>query len=280
MPRWLAATLALFLLLPQVDLSVSGLFYQPRRRLCVAQLGAGNLHLSCRPVDHLGHRCGSRSGLRLAVSDRAAVVAVRPQVVVIYNLVDGAGSGTPRQHGVEGPLGPGPAICRSKPSAERFISPRRRCRRRNAREIAPSSPVMPRSASRSSRSPFCCRRGKARRRGVAAALGFGAFVGLVRIAQGGHFLSDVVWAGLLVFGTTAILHWWIVERDGLAAPALLRFYRLIGRGSALACRTCRRSWTSPAARIGTAVVADRDPRGDVDRHCRSAGCPLSARKRT
>ena len=40
--------------------------------------------------------------------------------------------------------------------------------------------------------------GRRRHRGIAAALGFGALVGLVRIAQGGHFLSDVVYAGLLV----------------------------------------------------------------------------------
>jgi lipid A 4'-phosphatase len=31
-------------------------------------------------------------------------------------------------------------------------------------------------------------------------LGFGALVGLVRIMEGGHFLSDVVFAGLLVYG--------------------------------------------------------------------------------
>jgi lipid A 4'-phosphatase len=62
--------------------------------------------------------------------------------------------------------------------------------------------------------------GRPRRRGEAAALGFGALVGLVRIAQGGHFLSDVVFAGLLVYGTTALLHWWVVVADGLALPGV------------------------------------------------------------
>ncbi|MBV8131336.1 MAG: phosphatase PAP2 family protein, partial [Alphaproteobacteria bacterium] len=39
--------------------------------------------------------------------------------------------------------------------------------------------------------------GRSRNRGVAAALGFGALVGFGRIIQGGHFLSDVVYAGLI-----------------------------------------------------------------------------------
>ncbi len=76
--------------------------------------------------------------------------------------------------------------------------------------------------------------GATRLRGIAAALGFGGVIGLVRVAQGGHFLSDVVWAGLLVFGTTAILHWLIVEKDALAAPLSVRGYRLAGRGIASA----------------------------------------------
>ena len=100
---------------------------------------------------------------------------------------------------------------------------------------------------------FLLQPGPPRRRGIGAALAVGGVVGLVRIAQGAHFLSDVVFAGLLVFGTTALLYWWIVERDGFAAPSLLQLYREIGRGSALACRFACQSWRSPAARLGTAV---------------------------
>jgi lipid A 4'-phosphatase len=40
--------------------------------------------------------------------------------------------------------------------------------------------------------------GRARRIGVAAALAFGTAIGLMRVAQGAHFLSDVVFAGLVV----------------------------------------------------------------------------------
>lgn len=43
-----------------------------------------------------------------------------------------------------------------------------------------------------------CRRIWLRRWVIASALGFGTLIGLTRIVQGGHFLSDVAWAGLLV----------------------------------------------------------------------------------
>jgi lipid A 4'-phosphatase len=81
---------------------------------------------------------------------------------------------------------------------------------------------------------------------TAAALGLGALVGLGRIAQGAHFVSDVVYAGLLVYGTTAVLYWWIIKRDGLAAPALVRLYRAFGRGAAATWRVGRRACAAPA----------------------------------
>ena len=96
-----------------------------------------------------------------------------------------------------------------------------------------------------------------RRRAIAATLGFGALIGLVRIVQGGHFLSDVVYAGLLVYGTTALLYWWIVAKDGLASPFLLRLYRIAGLGEAAIRPPLRRALMSPAIRLalGTAAVA-------------------------
>ena len=53
-----------------------------------------------------------------------------------------------------------------------------------------------------------------RRRAIAAAaIGFGSLVGLVRLAEGGHFLSDVVFSGLLVGGLTWLLAWALLQRD-------------------------------------------------------------------
>jgi lipid A 4'-phosphatase len=60
---------------------------------------------------------------------------------------------------------------------------------------------------------------QARRNATAAALALGALLGLVRIAQGGHFLSDVVASGLLVFAVSWALYRLIIAWDGLGALA-------------------------------------------------------------
>ena len=50
---------------------------------------------------------------------------------------------------------------------------------------------------------------------LGAAIGFGALVGVGRMAAGAHFLSDVVASGLVVLGLMALLARWLVERpDG------------------------------------------------------------------
>lgn len=96
-----------------------------------------------------------------------------------------------------------------------------------------------------------------RRRWVAgAALGFGALVSLVRIGQGGHFLSDNIFAGLLVGAVAWGLHRWIVEDDGLDRPWVRRLANgasaavLGATGRLLALRPSpRRDWV--AAGIAT-----------------------------
>jgi lipid A 4'-phosphatase len=99
--------------------------------------------------------------------------------------------------------------------------------------------------------------GRTRRRGIAAAIGLGALVGLGRIAQGGHFLSDVVFAGLVVYGATALLYWWIIQCDGLAAPPIARFGRSIVRAERATWAAGRRVCASPAIRLvlGTSAAA-------------------------
>lgn len=77
-----------------------------------------------------------------------------------------------------------------------------------------------------------------RRFGIAAAIGFGALVGLGRVAAGHHFLSDVVYAGLIVFATSWLLYRAIVVHD--PCGRLLRWMRNMGDGFA---------WRSPAGRV-------------------------------
>ena len=51
--------------------------------------------------------------------------------------------------------------------------------------------------------------------GIAAIL-FGCLAGYGRIVQGGHFLSDVVFSGLINCGIVCLLYYWVVERNSLA----------------------------------------------------------------
>ncbi|HZT19530.1 MAG TPA: phosphatase PAP2 family protein [Dongiaceae bacterium] len=53
-----------------------------------------------------------------------------------------------------------------------------------------------------------------RKWGIAGVLAFGALVGLMRMYQGGHFLSDVIFAALLSLGTALVLHWAMFRADG------------------------------------------------------------------
>ena len=47
---------------------------------------------------------------------------------------------------------------------------------------------------------------------VLLAIIYGATVGLVRILQGGHFLSDVVFAFFIIYASSAVLYWITFER--------------------------------------------------------------------
>ncbi len=97
--------------------------------------------------------------------------------------------------------------------------------------------------------------GRTRRSWIAVAIGFGALVGLGRIAQGAHFLSDVVFAGLLAYGATALLHWWIIQRDGLTTPPFARLGQSILRNSRATWGAGRRAFASPVVRVALATSA-------------------------
>jgi lipid A 4'-phosphatase len=241
---------ALFLLVPQVDLSASALFYDPHHGftlrdweplslvyhtiplitwgiVAVTAAGAAWLFLMQRPMWRLDRKVL----LFVALS-----TALGPGLLANTVFKDHWGRARPTQieafggahHFTPAPL----------PAAEC----RRNCSFVSGHAALGFSLVA---------FAFLLPPGTTRRRGIAAALGFGALVGLVRVAQGGHFLSDVVWAGLLVFGVAAVLHWWIVEQDGFAAPVSIRLSRQLGCvGTALAARLR----ASEMARIAFAVV--------------------------
>jgi lipid A 4'-phosphatase len=70
---------------------------------------------------------------------------------------------------------------------------------------------------------FLVRDRRRRRAAAGAAIAAGAIVGLARLAQGGHFLSDVVFSGLLVYGVS-----WLLYRALLGDGRLTRRIGAIG----------------------------------------------------
>ena len=243
-----ATTLAIFFFAPWVDMSTSGLFYDPDRgfvlanwppivllfhaipwiaggTLILAAVGASWLLLLGRPLWRLDRR---------ALIFLVASTAAGPGFLANTLLKDHWGRARPIQ--IEAFGGTHHFTLAPLPAAE--------CDR-NCAFVSGHAALAFSLVSLA----FLLPPGNSRRRGIAAALGFGVLVGLGRIAQGAHFLSDVVYAGLLAYGTTALLYWWIIDRDGLRTPPLLRFYRLILRGAAIAWAVVRRAHGSPAIRL-------------------------------
>jgi lipid A 4'-phosphatase len=103
---------------------------------------------------------------------------------------------------------------------------------------------------------FLVRDPRRRRMAEGAAIAAGALIGLARIAQGGHFLSDVVFSGLLVYGTSWLLYRTIIVHDALRP--LLQRPRLLAAllGTVLAAALAMAFADRPVARF----FHDGDPR--------------------
>ena len=214
----LAASLALFYWAPQVDLFVSGLFYDPVHGfalatwppvrdftrsirwiawgiLLVVLVGAVWLRLVGRPLWRL-----DRNALIFLV----AALAIGPGVLVNTVLKDHWGRARPYQieaFGGQHKFTPAPLPANQCARNCSFVS---------GHAALGFSLVM---------FAFLVPAARPRSIALAAALSFGALVGLARIVAGHHFLSDIVDAGLLAVGTTWLLHRWLVVHDG-ATPII------------------------------------------------------------
>jgi lipid A 4'-phosphatase len=218
---------ALFLLAPNLDLATAGLFYQPRERFflaawwpvrfveevipwttrligVIAIFGAGWLIFTGRPFWRLD---------RKALIFIVAATALGPGLLVNTVLKDHWGRARPSQvvefggahHFTPAPL------------------PADQCER-NCAFVSGHAALGFSLVSFA----FLLPPGRKRIAGVAVALGFGSVVGLARMASGGHFLSDVVFAGLIAVAVSWLLYRWIVVCDVFASVAAIRFYGWLG----------------------------------------------------
>jgi lipid A 4'-phosphatase len=220
----LVASLALFWFAPQVDLVVSGLFYDPQHGfalaawpplhalkssipvivwaiLLIALGGAFWLRFFGRPLWRL-----DRNRLIFIV----AALSIGPGILVNTVLKDHWGRARPYQVEAFG-------------GAQQFTPaplPVEQCAR-NCSFVSGHAAVGFSLVGFA----FLLPAGRRRTIALAAALSFGALVGLGRIAEGHHFLSDVVDAGLIVVATSWLLHRWLVVHDG-ATPIIAYVGRL------------------------------------------------------
>jgi lipid A 4'-phosphatase len=207
----LLAAGAVFLLIPQVDLATSGLFYDPQRGFLFAGWGP------VRFVEHSVPLISWGIGILVAIGALALVcgrqlwrfdaralvfvalaTALGPGLLVNTVLKDHWGRARPAQVAEFG--GPhkftaAPLISDQCPKNCAFVS---------GHAALGFSLVS---------FAFLLPAGRRRRTAVLAAVGFGALVGFARIAGGRHFLSDVVDAGFLATGLSWLLYQGIVARD-------------------------------------------------------------------
>jgi len=220
----LVASVALFLLFPGIDTWVSGWFYDPQRGFILAEwpplralensirwivwaivlltaLGAAWLRLIGRPLWRLD---------RNALIFIAAATAIGPGIIVNTVLKDHWGRARPYQ--IE-QFGGTKQLTAAPLPADQCT---RNCAFVSGHAALGFSLVS---------FAFLLPAGRRRDIVVGAAIGFGALVGLARIVAGHHFLSDVVYAGLITVATTWLLHRWLVVHDG-AAPIIAGIRRL------------------------------------------------------
>jgi lipid A 4'-phosphatase len=209
----MAATGLIFLLLPGIDIATSRIFYDPQAGFALSTWPP--VRLVERGVPLLSWGVGAivavgavslalgRQLWRLdahALAFIALATALGPGLLVNTVLKDHWGRARPaqiEQFGGTERFTPAPLISDQCPRNCAFVS---------GHAALGFSLVS---------FAFLLPAGRRRRNAVIAAVGFGAVVGLARIAGGRHFLSDVVDAGFLVVAVSWLLHRAIVVHDWL-----------------------------------------------------------------
>jgi lipid A 4'-phosphatase len=250
---WLLLGL-LFLLFPKIDLAATGLFYVPgegfpladwaplasvesavpwitRIIVLIVATGAVWLMLIGRPLWRLD---------RKALVFIVAATALGPGLIANTVLKDNWGRARPHQTDSFG-------------GARQFTPaplPAAQCER-NCAFVSGHAALAFSVVSFA----FLLPAGGRRRLAIGTTIGFGALVGIVRIAAGAHFLSDIAYAGLIVVATSWLLYQAIIARDLLGSRAALRVYRAAEKVAGAARLLVAELYLSPLGRIAAWAVA-------------------------
>ncbi|CAA7626148.1 Superfamily protein [Candidatus Terasakiella magnetica] len=211
--RWTLVLLAPLVLFPQIDLWASGLFYLPERQVFLMRSHPlGDFTRKTLPIflfaaaavvalAGAGARLSRRSRL-FGISPRGALFVVASLALgpgLIVNLILKDYWGRPRPSTIAQFGGPNVYTSALLPSAQCADN----CSFPSGHAALGFWTLALALLVPLSR----------RRPAVAAAVVFGGGMGVMRIAQGGHFLSDVAFSGVIVIGLTLWLHRRIVSAD-------------------------------------------------------------------
>jgi lipid A 4'-phosphatase len=214
------ATMGLLILFPAIDLATSGLFYRPGEGFFLAQSPALVIIRKAMPYLVAALAAGGAAllfmpGRRMAGIFLLAALLLGPGLVVNTVFKDHWGRARPAQIVQFGgdkhyaiALEPGDQCATncSFPAGDPAVG----------FYLVAIAMLMPAASA-------------ARRWSMAGAFALGGLLGLVRIAQGGHFLSDVVASGFIIFGVSWALYRLLIAWDGLGA--LAQALRRPGRGT-------------------------------------------------
>jgi len=218
------AAIALFLFAPGIDLWASGLFYRPGEGFFLANAGIVRVFYRAVPWIVIAQAVGVPLILLLGWWRGRAVAGLGLRQGLFVLLVLAVGPGLAVNTGLKDHWG------RARPSqvlefggSQAFTPaplPAAACDRN-------CSFVSGHAAVGFGLIVFAFLAGDRRRRRAlgTAAVAAGTLIGLARIAQGAHFLSDVVFAGLIVCGIAWLLAWMILKQD---VPGAL-WRRLVSR---------------------------------------------------
>jgi lipid A 4'-phosphatase len=205
-----------FTLFPQIDLWVSGLFYRPDTGFFLADWTPVRLLRSAVPIITIVVLVFGAACLLARLLGRSSLFGCRFRVAVYLVLSLALGPGLVANTILKDHWG------RARPSqVTQFggsrdftpaLVPAAQCER-NCSFVAGDPALGFYLVSLA----FLVPTPRRRRLAEAAALGVGALLGFVRIAQGGHFFSDVVFAGLVIYASSYLLHRLIVA-NGFPAP--------------------------------------------------------------
>lgn len=216
-------TVALFLLWPELDLSVAARFHEPGRGfsagqawwmqltyLAVARAGILAPVLLCLLLLAYLPRTRHWAPKRMVTAYLLAVLALGPGLIANTVLKDHWGRPRPVQLAQFG----------GRSTFAPALRPSKQCRR-NCSFVSGHA-----AAAFYPMAGFWVTR---RRGWLAGGIGFGLFVGLTRMAVGAHFLSDVLFAGLVVYFACWLCSF-LLQPAHRAAPVRAQPGGLIGAG--------------------------------------------------